>query len=162
MPFAVLCQIVCLNLVYSTFLVLDVLSAEIFIPFFPSYVFPSFYEKMCWPTLSIRAIFYYFNDLSACGKKLALLVYSLFDSFFLCFHCPSLPTKLLYWPPRMFMETMRSCIQQVLSNLLKGLWRWHNLLYSAEIPQLHQTRGLWKGSLIMFLLWPNSYFWVLA
>ena len=55
--FAVLCQIVCLNLVYFTFLVLDVLSAEIFISLpLRSCAFPLFCEKMCWPALCIWVI----------------------------------------------------------------------------------------------------------
>lgn len=55
--FRVLCQIVCLNLVYFTFLVLDVLSAEIFISLpLRSCAFPLFCEKMCWPALCIWVI----------------------------------------------------------------------------------------------------------
>lgn len=84
MPIAVLYQIVCLNLVYSTFFVLDGLSSEIFVSLpLRSYVFPLFYENNVLTNSMYKSNFVFnFDYLSACGRLALWLILSLTISYF--------------------------------------------------------------------------------
>lgn len=121
MPFAVLCQIVCLNLVYFTFLVLDVLSAEIFISLpLRGCAFPSFCEKMCWPALCIWVIVFTLITWVPVERNWVVWPFlSLTISCLAFVHSPSL-TKFLHWSPWRSPETIWSWNLHTKSRLLKG------------------------------------------
>lgn len=139
MPFAVLCQIVCLNLVYFTFLVLDVLSAEIFISLpLRSCAFPLFCEKMCWPAVCIWVIV--FILITWVPVERALVVWPVLCLTISCLafiHSLS-PKKFLHWSPRMSLDTIWSWNLHAKCRLLKGgveiiRINKHTLLPSAKI-----------------------------
>lgn len=120
MPFAVLCQIVCLNVVYFTFLVLDVLSAEIFISLpLRSCAFPLFCEKMCWPALCIWVIVFILITWVPVERDLVV-----WPVLFLTISClvfiHSISPTFFHWLPRMSLDTTWSWDLHVKSRLWKG------------------------------------------
>lgn len=138
--FAVLCQIVCLNLVYFTFLVLVVLSAEIFISLpLRSCAFPLFCEKMCWPALCVWVIvFILITCVPVEGDWVLWPLLSLTISC-LAFLNSLSSTKFLCWSPAMSLETIWSWHLHAKSSRLKvgvGIIKVnkHTLLPNAEIP----------------------------
>lgn len=164
MPFAVLCQIVCLNLVYFTFLVLDVLSAEIFISLpLRSCAFPSFCEKMCWPALCIWVIVFILIMWMPVERNWVVWHVLSLTTFCLCFIHSLSPPKFLHWSARISLETLWSWNRHAKSQPLKGMGiiiiNKHTLPPNAKNLPVHQSSGRRKESPNTFLLFPGTYFW---
>lgn len=150
MPFAVLCQIVCLNLVYFTFLVLDVLSAEIFISLpLRSCAFPSFCEKMCWPALCIWVIVFILIMWMPVERNCVVWHVLSLTTFCLPFIHSLSPPKFLHWSPRISLETLWSWNRHVKSQPLKSMAiiiiNKHTLPPNAKNLPVHQSSGRKKA-----------------